>query len=82
MEIPINVPIPWAKQEQADRRNKNRGRYSELVRDCPAARQLDRLVNKYVDRVWVVVCLLLELWLLLVVSCCVVADVDLFFVLF
>lgn len=50
MEIPINVPVPWAKQEQARQRKKNTGRYKKLLRDCPAVKELNRLIKNYVDR--------------------------------
>jgi len=50
MEIPINVKISWAKEKQADIRLQNKGRWTELVRQCPAAKELEKFIVEHVDK--------------------------------
>eukprot|EP01102_Stenamoeba_stenopodia_P012099 TRINITY_DN377_c0_g1_i3.p1 TRINITY_DN377_c0_g1~~TRINITY_DN377_c0_g1_i3.p1 ORF type:complete len:598 (+),score=172.02 TRINITY_DN377_c0_g1_i3:369-2162(+) len=49
MEVPLNVTIPWAAKKQSATRVKNRGRYYDLIKTCPAAKELDSIIKKHVN---------------------------------
>jgi hypothetical protein len=50
MEIMLNQTISWAQTAQATQRCQNRGRYAKLIKRCPAAMELHKIIESNANR--------------------------------